>query len=88
MEFTSPEFITALAGIPIGTLAVWLMYKISSNHIEHNTQALDKLVDATQEQTKVHVEFYGWMKGREMANELRENARDKRDIARDTQKAD
>jgi len=65
MEYTSPEFLTALAGIPMGTLALWLMYRISSNHIDHNTQAIDKLSDAMHEQTNVHAEFYGWMRGRE-----------------------
>jgi hypothetical protein len=72
MQFVSPEFITALAGIPIGTLAVWLMYRLSSNHIDHNTQSIDKLVDATHDQTNVHTEFYGWMKGRETARDKRE----------------
>jgi hypothetical protein len=65
MNITTIEFFTALASVPVGTLAVWLMYRLSSNHIEHNTQSIDKLVDATHDQTKVHTEFYGWMKGRE-----------------------
>lgn len=59
----SPESITALAGIPIGTLAVYFMYRLVSNHLEHLTAAIEKLTDATTEHASADREFRGWLKG-------------------------
>lgn len=35
--------ITEVAKLGISGLCVYLMYRLSSNHIEHNTQAIDRL---------------------------------------------
>lgn len=35
----------------VAGLAVWLMYKIASNHINHNTEILGELRDAIKELT-------------------------------------
>lgn len=35
-----------IAQLGVAALAVWLMYKIASNHINHNTQVLQELKEA------------------------------------------
>lgn len=59
----SPESITALAGIPLGSLAVYFMYRLVSNHVEHLTAAIDKLVESSNEHVAADREFRGWLKG-------------------------
>ena len=44
----TPE-ITNLAQFGVAGLAVYFMYKISSNHLSHLTQAIEKLVVAVDE---------------------------------------
>lgn len=59
----SPGIITALAGIPIGTLAVYLMYKLSSNHMNHVCAAIEKLADGIDNMTDTNRAFHMWMRG-------------------------
>ena len=40
-----PE-ISSIAQFGVAGMAVFLMYKISANHIEHNTEVLEKLTEA------------------------------------------
>lgn len=41
--------ISDLAQFGVAGLAVWTMYKIVSNHINHNTAAFEKLSETLQE---------------------------------------
>jgi len=59
----TPELLTAMAGIPLGSIAIYLMYKLAANHVEHNTQAINKLTDSVDTNTKVSLAFYAWLKG-------------------------
>ena len=49
----TPDF-TQLANLGVAGFAVYLMYKLSSNHVEHNTKAINEL-------TKVIIELKDWM---------------------------
>lgn len=42
---------------------MWFMFKLSSNHVNHNTAALEKLTDALSAAHKTDIEFQGWLKG-------------------------
>ena len=41
--------ITAIAQFGVAGLAVYLMYRISSNHIDHNTKATNNLTEVIKE---------------------------------------
>jgi hypothetical protein len=71
MQLPSAEVITAVGSLPIATIAVYLFYRLSSNHLNHNTESIDKLTDATREQTELQREFHGWMKGVVVGQEQR-----------------
>ena len=36
-------------GIGLGAMALWMFWKLASNHINHNTQVLQQLVDVIRE---------------------------------------
>lgn len=38
--------LTQIAQFGVAGLAVYLMFKLSSNHVEHNTQAVNELKEA------------------------------------------
>ena len=69
----TPELLTAMAGIPLGSIAIYLMYKLSSNHIEHNTAAIEKLAGAVDSNTKASLAFFAWLKGVMLADQDEEN---------------
>ena len=40
---------TQFANLGVAGLAVWLFYKMASNHIDHNTSAIKELKEVMQE---------------------------------------
>jgi len=58
------EIITALGAIPVGIVGMYLMYKIVGNHLDHNTEVLDKLTKSIDRSTEVSNVFFAWLKGR------------------------
>lgn len=58
------SFLTAFAGIPIGSLAVWFMYKLASNHMHEVRDSLDKLESSISDQTSIQLQFYSWLMGK------------------------
>ena len=42
---------------------MWFMYKLSSNHVNHNTQAIERLADTLSVAHQTDIEFQGWLKG-------------------------
>ena len=42
---------------------MWLMYKLSSNHVNHNTTAIERLVETLSVAAQADIEFQGWLKG-------------------------
>jgi len=62
--FPAPETVTALAGVPLASLAIFYMYKLSSNHMHDVRDAINHLRDATQENTAMQREFFGWLQGK------------------------
>ena len=40
-----------LASLPVAGLALWLMYRLAANHLEHNTRAIEELREAIGELT-------------------------------------
>jgi len=61
----SVEFITALAGVPMGSLAIYFMYRLAANHMSHNTEVIADLSMNVQENTYMLKELYGWLRGKE-----------------------
>lgn len=57
----SPEFITAVGSIPAGIVGMWLIYKLASNHVSHNTEAIDRLKEAIEENTALVRGLVGWL---------------------------
>ena len=41
-----PPELSNLTGVGVAALAVFLLYKLASNHVEHNTRTLGELRDA------------------------------------------
>lgn len=65
-----------VASLPLAGLAMWFMFKLSSNHVNHNTVALEKLTDALGAAHQTDIEFQGWLKGYFAAQEQeKSNAR-------------
>ena len=58
------EVITALGAIPAGIAGMYLMYRVVSNHLNHNTEVLDKLSNSIDKNNEINSVFFGWLKGR------------------------
>jgi len=58
------ELITALGAIPTGIAGMYLMYRIVGNHLDHNTEVLDKLSNSIDKNNEINSVFFGWLKGR------------------------
>ena len=58
------EIITALGAIPTGIAGMYLMYRIVGNHLDHNTEVLDKLSNSIDKNNEINSVFFGWLKGR------------------------
>ena len=58
------EVITALGAIPTGIAGMYLLYRIVGNHLNHNTEVLDKLSTSIDRQSELNQVFYAWLKGR------------------------
>lgn len=41
--------IAQLGQLGLGGMAIWLFYRLASNHIEHNTQAINELKEVIKE---------------------------------------
>ena len=51
MEFITP-FLREGGAIALAALAIWIVYKITSNHINHNTEILAELKEAIHHLTE------------------------------------
>ena len=56
--------ITQLASLPVAGLALFLMYRLVSNHIDHLVESIQDLILTQQDTNASWKEFISWMKGR------------------------
>ena len=52
-----------LSSLPVAGIALYFMYRLSTNHIGHSIKAIEKLTEAIDRQSKASQEFHGWFKG-------------------------
>jgi len=60
----TPDVIAAFGAVPTGIAGMYLMYRVMSNHIEHNTAILEKLAKSIEESNEINRVFFSWLKGR------------------------
>ena len=67
------EVITALGAIPTGIAGMYLLYRIVGNHLNHNTEVLDKLSASIDKSNELNNVFFAWLKGRLDTGRARED---------------
>ena len=58
------EIVTQLAAVPVASLAVYLFYRLLSNHMRHMSDVIEAMVGVIAENTQVSERLTEWLKGR------------------------
>ena len=57
-----PATLVQVLSLPVAALAIYFMYKLASNHVNHSIQAVDRLSEAVNSQTGMIRELTGFIK--------------------------